>query len=513
MAFISLTKLAVALIALFLARRAYWEATTGARRRALKKQHGCLPPKHIPTKDPILGLDRFFKNLKAYKEHRQLEAWGQELTDNNAHTIMLSILRQTIFVTDDPSNVKTMLATEFDDWSIGSERISSMTSFLGKGIFTTEGAAWKHSREMLRPCFERSQVADVSIMEKHTARLIDLVPKDGATIDLAPLFHNLTLDVSTEFLFGQSTNSLDPGQEKSCDEFVEAFEYCQDPFKENISWFSILSQFLPDPRFKRCIKVIQEFIDGIIESEIASRTSKPDSATNRYVFLDELLSQTSDLTRIRSELLNILLAGRDTTASLLSNIFFELPRHPSIVSRLRREIAEHVGRDPPTYQQLKEMKYLKAIINESQRLYPIVPTNSRQAVKDTLLPHGGGPDATAPLFVPKGAVVAWLSRAMHRREDIYGPDAEAFNPSRWLDGEHASSPLRPGWGYLPFNGGPRICIGQQFALTETSYVVVRLLQEFPVLESRDDEPWREKLSITVTGLGGAKVGLRDFGEG
>lgn len=156
------------------------------------------------------------------------------------------------------------------------------------------------------------------------------------------------------------------------------------------------------------------------------------------------------------------------------------------------------------------MKYLKAIINESQRLYPIVPTNSREAIKDTVLPHGGGPDGTSPLFVAKGATVAWLSRGMHRREDIYGPDAEDFNPSRWLDGEHASSPLRPGWGYLPFNGGPRICIGQQFALTETSYVVVRLLQEFPGLESRDDEVWREKLSITCTGLGGAKVGLKAF---
>jgi cytochrome P450 len=154
------------------------------------------------------------------------------------------------------------------------------------------------------------------------------------------------------------------------------------------------------------------------------------------------------------------------------------------------------------------MKYLRAIINESQRLYPIVPSNSREAIRDTVLPHGGGPDGLSPILIPKGAYTVFLSRGMHRREDIYGPDAEEFNPSRWLDNEHPSSPLRPGWGYLPFNGGPRICIGQQFALTETSYVVVRLLQEFPVLESRDNEPWREKLGLTCTSLGGAKVGLK-----
>ena len=157
------------------------------------------------------------------------------------------------------------------------------------------------------------------------------------------------------------------------------------------------------------------------------------------------------------------------------------------------------------------MKYLKAIINESQRLWPIVPSNSREAIHDTILPRGGGPDQMSPVLVPKGTYVAYHSYSMHRRKDIYGPDAEVFNPSRWLDNEHPSSPLRPGWGYLPFNGGPRICIGQQFALTETSYVLVRLLQEFPVLESRDDEPWREKLSLTCTGLGGCKVGLKASG--
>jgi cytochrome P450 len=154
------------------------------------------------------------------------------------------------------------------------------------------------------------------------------------------------------------------------------------------------------------------------------------------------------------------------------------------------------------------MKYLQAIINEAQRLYPIVPSTMRQAIRDTVLPHGGGADGTSPILVSKGEYVLFMSQAMHRREDIYGPDFKEFNPSRWLDGEHPSSPLRPGWSFLPFLGGPRICIGQQFALTEAGYTTVRLLQEFPDMESRDDEPWREKLSFTCTSLGGAKVGMK-----
>jgi len=91
---------------------------------------------------------------------------------------------------------------------------------------------------------------------------------------------------------------------------------------------------------------------------------------------------------------------------------------------------------------------------------------------------------------------------MHRRKDIYGADADEFKPDRW---DQAS--LRPGWGYLPFNGGPRICVGQQFALTEASYTIVRLMQEFSSIEDRDGEVWQEQLALTMASANGAKVAL------
>ena len=258
MAIFSLTKLAIALIALFLTRKVYWESTTGARRRALAKEHGCLPAKRAPAKDPLLGIDWFFNNLKSFREHRLLEFWQSGLRDNNAHTLTLLMFGQRLYITDEPENVKTLLATKFDDWSIGAERIKQITAILGKGIFTTEGPAWKHSRDLLRPCFERSAVADVTMMGKHTNRLIDLIPKDGTTIDLAPLFHQLTLDVATEFLFGRSTNSLDLEPDEESREFVEAFEYCQNPMKGEGGWLSLLLViFLPDRHFKKCIRIVK----------------------------------------------------------------------------------------------------------------------------------------------------------------------------------------------------------------------------------------------------------------
>jgi len=142
------------------------------------------------------------------------------------------------------------------------------------------------------------------------------------------------------------------------------------------------------------------------------------------------------------------------------------------------------------------------VLNESQRIHPIVPSNSRQSVTDTTLPRGGGPDGSAPIFIPKGTFVAYHVYSMHRRHDIFGADADEFRPERWLE-----PGFRPGWAYIPFSGGPRVCIGQNFALTEAMYVVVRMLQRFEI-ESRDGEAWRERISVTCVGDGGCKVGLR-----
>lgn len=91
---------------------------------------------------------------------------------------------------------------------------------------------------------------------------------------------------------------------------------------------------------------------------------------------------------------------------------------------------------------------------------------------------------------------------MHRRTDLYGPDAAEFKPERWES-------LRPGWEYLPFNGGPRICLGQQYALTEAGYVTARLVQTFSELESRDSGAWVEGLTLTLCSLNGTKVALRE----
>lgn len=106
------------------------------------------------------------------------------------------------------------------------------------------------------------------------------------------------------------------------------------------------------------------------------------------------------------------------------------------------------------------------------------------------------------MTIGKGEGVSYSVYAMHRRKSVFGDDAHEFEPQRWARPE-----MRPGWSYLPFNGGPRICPGQQFALTEASYVVVRLAQTFDRIDSRDPNPWTEGLGLTTVNLNGAKVAL------
>ena len=129
-----------------------------------------------------------------------------------------------------------------------------------------------------------------------------------------------------------------------------------------------------------------------------------------------------------------------------------------------------------------------------------MPFNFREAINDTVLPVGGGPDGKSPVFVSKGQQVTFSVYTMHRDPAVYGADADEYRPERW-------EKLRPGWAYLPFNGGPRICIEQQFALTEAGYTTVRILQEFERIESRDPNPWVEDVKLTLSSANGTQVSL------
>jgi cytochrome P450 len=186
---------------------------------------------------------------------------------------------------------------------------------------------------------------------------------------------------------------------------------------------------------------VHKFADDTIAEALREHQEMKFTNEKKYTFLHELLNRTQDPITLRSELLNVLLAGRDTTAGLLTNTWHVLSKRPDIWQKLKKEV-DGLGGARPQYSDIKEMKYLKYLFNESLRLMPVVPGNSREAMKDTTLPSGGGPDGKSPILVKKGQTVAYTVWSMHRRIDYYGEDALEFKPERWES-------LRPGWEYLP----------------------------------------------------------------
>lgn len=136
-------------------------------------------------------------------------------------------------------------------------------------------------------------------------------------------------------------------------------------------------------------------------------------------------------------------------------------------------------------------------------MYPVLPNIFRTALKSTSLPTGGGPDGKSPIYIPKGTMFSTSAYAIHRDTATWGPDAAEFKPERWDDN------FKPGPGeYIPFGYGPRVCMGQQKALVESGYIVVRMVQEFSVIESHDEKEWMGQVQLTAKNANGCLVSLK-----
>lgn len=348
----------------------HWELTIGASRRATIKKHGCKPIQPCSElnsfPDNIIGIREAKRIVGATKNHR-LMAHNRGRSLRNGHHTYFKILFTNFIQTLEPENIKTMLALDFKKWGLGDRRKHAFIPLLGHGIFTTDGAAWHNSRELLRPNFVRSQVGDLATFEIHVDQLIRAIPKDGSTVNLQDLFFMLTMDSATEFLFGESTDCLAPKANRDNFEFAEAFNRSQGAIAENFRMGKV-TRWLRGSKMKEDEKYCHDFVDRFVQKGLEYRKMLDLGKTNvkaddRYVFLYELVKRTTDPVQLRSEMLNVLLAGRDTTASLLSDTWFVLARRPDVWAKLREEV-DALGGQKPKFQQIKDMKYLRWVLNE-----------------------------------------------------------------------------------------------------------------------------------------------------
>jgi cytochrome P450 len=394
---------------------------------------------------------------------------------------------------------------------------------IGNGIFTADGEEWAHFRQQLRPLFNRDQISDFGSFGRHIQILFKALPEEDSQgwiegIDLMPYIYRFTMDISTEFLFGRSVDtqsrvlhSQDSGNTKELQEdieFTEAMTYAQ----EFTGWrarFGPLYWLITSKKFKKACATIQRYADKFVALALDPDAKRPVALSGKekkYVFLDELVAETRDPIELRNQILHVMVAGRDTTASLITWALLLLSKYPDEFNKLRESVISHFGTETAptndiTFSSLKACKALNNVLYETLRLYPLVPVNGRRALRDTTLPVGGGPDGKQPIAIRKGEQAGFLAYVIHRRYDIWGEDADEFRSDRWIN-------RKLGWEMTAFGGGPRTCLGQQFALNEASFVLVRFLQHYDRIEAVDMvSPPKKKMGLTLSPAEGQKVRL------
>lgn len=321
-----------------------------------------------------LGIDIVYRSVSHSHDGTDIDFWEWLFAwspNKHSKTIEVNFARHRWIFTADPENIKAVLATQFQDFGKGRLFHEDWKPFLGDSIFTTDGQQWHNSRQLIRPQFVKSRVADLEIFEKHVEQLMNKMGGHGEEVDVADLFYRFTLDSATDFLLGKSVDSLDDPQA----EFASAFAEVQ-KVQNLITRTGELNYLIPRGTYRAALKVINAFVEPFIEQVLRLNVSDLKEKTNQS-FLDALAAtETLERNAIRDQVMAVLLAGRDTTASALSFTFKELSAQPEIVRKLRREILENVGPNrPPTYEDLKGMPYLQHTMNETLRLYPSVPYN------------------------------------------------------------------------------------------------------------------------------------------
>jgi cytochrome P450 len=340
------------------------------KRVAFSAQYGCRPPPAIPQIKWLNGVDLAVRARRLLKQKNFLRQSSLNF-QNTARTFKIRFLGATRIWTIEPANVKTILQSE--DFEMGWIRNKAFRPYLGNGVQATNGEVWAHGRALLRPSFTRAQVSNLDLYEEHFQNFASLIPEDGSTIDIQKEFHRLTMDVSTEILFGESVQCLQPVVSKETQELEAAFDYAT---KGIITRFSMgnLIWLHWDPKFTRSVRTVQNYVQKFVEralelrQELGQPDKEDDQGTNgRYVFLEALAKDTGDRNMLRDQLLSMMAAGRSNTASLLSLVFYLLARHPSVLQKLRTEISQ-LNNQPPTFEQLKSMPYLRAVLDESKSL-------------------------------------------------------------------------------------------------------------------------------------------------
>ena len=302
------------------------------------------------------------KRVNDKRKHMYLEG-AIERYRKFGNTFQTTSFGATLFNTIEPTNIKAILADNFGDYSLGTGRKQAFRPLIHDSIFNSDGPSWAQSRRWMRPAFADMRQTGLEIIGPHVDNLLNRTMTDGPEVDLKILFFQLTLDTASDILFGKSCKLLTTtADDTQASLFADAFSGVQRSLLNHLclgKWANLL----PQARFRRRLRYLHSFIDDIIE-EHRSGCKRTDQKTSSSL-LKQLDEQIHDSQTLRGQLMSLLLGGRDSTASLLSSLWYVIATRRDIQQKLRDEI-QHLGQKVPTHADLQGIKYLKYCMHEGK---------------------------------------------------------------------------------------------------------------------------------------------------
>nr|XP_043612914.1 cytochrome P450 704C1-like isoform X2 [Erigeron canadensis] len=414
--------------------------------------------------------------------------------------------RSEVYIVD-PINVEHILKSNFPNYTKGDYHKSIMKDLFGNGIFAADGDIWRHQRKLASFEFSTKVLRDFStvVFRSNTAKLVNKVSESvvhNQNFDLQALLMRSTLDSIFKVGFGFDLDTLS-GSDEASNQFMIAFDdsnYILYGRYVDVLWR--VKRYLnigSEAALKKNVKLIDKFVYGLIQlkrEQMKKGKLEGDKDDILSRFLIESEKGPGKLTDkyLRDISLSFIVAGKATSANALTWFFYMLCKHTFIQEKIALEVKEATGAEY-TYsidefsQKLAEtaldkMHYLHAALTETLRLYPAVPLCSEN---DDILPDG--------FKIKKGDGISYMAYPMGRMAYIWGEDAEDFRPERWLrDGVFQSeSPFK----FTAFQGGPRICLGKEFAYRQMKIMAAFLVFffKFKLVDEHKEATYRTMFTL------------------
>jgi cytochrome P450 len=339
---------------------------------------------------------------------------------------------------------------------------------VGNGLITAEGDFWKRQRRLAQPSFHRERLTGLGgVMTQTAAEVLEQWEprvKAGEPVPVFTEMMRLTLLVVVRALFG-----VDVAEHTR--ELGEAFTTALEVTNERIisplpykPWlYRIPTQ--KNLAFQRAMVPLNRIVEGIIAQRRAQGGEREDLLGMLMAARDADTGDSFDDVQLRDEVMTLLLAGHETTATALAWTFHLLEKNPEQEALLHEEVDRVLGGRVPTLEDVPKLRYTSCVFEEALRLYPAIWAIPRVAEEE---------DVVSGYRIPKGDLVLLVPYVTHRHPDFW-PDPERFEPTRFLP---ENSKQRPRWAYLPFGGGQRQCIGNNFAMMEAQFILAMVAQRF-----------------------------------